>query len=84
MRKSTRPGASGVIELTPFEFLERLAALIPPPRRHWHRYHGVFAPNHPLRQAVTPLSVGNIGKQREARITFAGQLRVTRGKRLWL
>jgi hypothetical protein len=39
-RKSTRPGASGVIELTPFEFLDRLAALIPPPRRHRHRYHG--------------------------------------------
>ena len=28
-RKSTRPGASGVIELTPFEFLDRLAALMP-------------------------------------------------------
>ena len=27
--KSTRPGASGVIELTPFEFLDRLAALMP-------------------------------------------------------
>ena len=66
-RKPTRPGASGVIELTPFEFLDRLAALIPPPRRHRHRYHGVFAPNHPLRQAVTALAVGNIGKQRDAK-----------------
>ena len=65
-RRSTRPGAGGVIELTPFEFLDRLAALIPPPRRHRHRYHGVFAPNHPLRQAVTALAVGNIGKQRDA------------------
>ena len=65
-RKSTRPWASGVIELTPFEFLDRLAALIPPPRRHRHRYHGVFAPHHPLRQAVTALAVGNIGKQRDA------------------
>lgn len=27
--------------------------LIPPPRRHRHRYHGVLAPNAPLRQAVT-------------------------------
>jgi len=62
-RKSMRPGASGVIELTAFEFLDRLAALIPPPRRHRHRYHGVFAPNHPLRQAVTAVAVGNIGKQ---------------------
>ena len=66
-RKSTRPWASGVIELTPLEFLDRLAALIPPPRRHRHRYHGVFAPNHPLRQAVTALAVGNIGKQRDAK-----------------
>jgi len=65
-RRSTRPGAGGVIELTPFEFLDRLAALIPPPRRHRHRYHGVFAPNHPLRQAVTALAIGNIGKQRNA------------------
>jgi len=66
-RKPTRPGASGVIELTPFEFLDRLAALIPPPRRHRHRYHGVFAPNHPLRPAVTALAIGNIGKQRDAK-----------------
>ena len=44
-RKSTQPGASGVIELSPFEFLDRLADLIPQPRKHRHRYHGVFAPN---------------------------------------
>ena len=60
--KSTRPGASGVIELTPFEFLDRPAAVIPPPQRHRHRYHGVFPPNHPLRQAVTALAIGNLGK----------------------
>jgi hypothetical protein len=52
-RKSTRPGVSGVVELSPFEFLDRLAALVPPPRKHRHRYHGVFAPNHKLRSAVT-------------------------------
>ena len=42
-RKSTRPGASGVVELSPFEFLDRLADLVPPPRKHRHRYHGVYA-----------------------------------------
>ncbi|MBK7675959.1 MAG: transposase [Candidatus Accumulibacter sp.] len=31
--------------LTPLELIERLAALIPPPRRHRHRYYGVLAPN---------------------------------------
>jgi len=36
-RKSTRPGVSVVVELFPFEFLDRLAALVPPPRKHRHR-----------------------------------------------
>ena len=65
-RKSTRPGANGVVELTPFEFLNRLADLVPPPRKHRHRYHGVFAPNHKLRRAVTALAIGNVGKRQEA------------------
>ena len=46
------------------EFLDRLADLVPPPRKHRHRYHGVFAPNHKLRRAVTAMAVGNIGKRR--------------------
>ncbi|MBM4012291.1 MAG: hypothetical protein FJ286_13080, partial [Planctomycetes bacterium] len=65
-RKSTRPGANGVVELTPYEFLDRLADLVPPPRKHRHRYHGVFAPNHKLRSAITALAIGNVGKRREA------------------
>jgi hypothetical protein len=65
-RKSTRPGTHGVVELTLFEFLDRLADLVPPPRKHRHRYHGVFAANHKLRRAVTALAIGNIGKRREA------------------
>ena len=65
-RKSTRAGANGVVELTPFEFLDRLADLVPPPRKHRHRYHGVFAANHKLRPAVTSLAIGNVGKRQEA------------------
>jgi hypothetical protein len=45
-RKSTQSGANGVIELSPFEFLHRLADLIPLPLKHRHRYHGLFTPNH--------------------------------------
>jgi hypothetical protein len=52
-RKSMWPGANGVVELAPFEFPHRLADLVPQPRKHRHRYHGVFAPNHKLRRAVT-------------------------------
>ena len=39
--------------LTPLEFLDRIAALVPPLRKHRHRYHGLLAPNSPLRPAVT-------------------------------
>ena len=58
-RKSSAPDARGVIHLSPHELLDRLADLIPPPRKHRHRYHGVFAPNHPLRATVTALAIGN-------------------------
>jgi hypothetical protein len=50
-----KPGADGrtTLTLTPLEFLDRLAVLVPLPRKHRHRYHGVLAPNSPLRPAVT-------------------------------
>jgi hypothetical protein len=41
-----------VLRLTPLELLERLAHLVPPPRVHRHRYHGVLAPNARLRSTV--------------------------------
>ena len=52
------PGGSGPQLLTPLELLDRLAALVPPPRLHRHRYFGVLAPNAPLRTAVTALAPG--------------------------
>jgi len=52
------PGGSGPRRLTPLELLDHLAALVPPPRIHRHRYFGVLAPNSPLRTAVTALAPG--------------------------
>jgi hypothetical protein len=40
------------LRLTPLELIDRLAALIPPPRLHRHRYHAVLAPNSPYRAQV--------------------------------
>ena len=37
----------------PLELLDRLATLIPPPRRHRHHYAGVFVPHASLRARVT-------------------------------
>jgi hypothetical protein len=48
-----RPDGQTALSLTPLEFLDHLAALIPPPRKHRHRYHGVLAHHAPPRPAVT-------------------------------
>jgi len=45
------------LRLTPLELIARLAALVPPPFAHHHRYYGMLAPNSPLRSAVTALAV---------------------------
>jgi hypothetical protein len=44
------------LHLTPLELIDRIAALVPPPRTHRHRYFGVLAPNSSLRDAVTALA----------------------------
>ena len=51
-----RPWSDGTTEilLTPMEFTEKLAALVPPPRMNTVLYAGVFAANHRLRKEVVP------------------------------
>ena len=48
-----RNGATHIV-LTPMEFMQRLAALVPRPRLHLIRFHGVLAPNAKLRSKVVP------------------------------
>jgi hypothetical protein len=40
--------------LSPLEFMQRLAALVPQPRLHLIRFHGVLAPNAKLRPLMVP------------------------------
>jgi hypothetical protein len=42
------------IVMSPLEFMQRLAALVPRPRLHLIRFHGVLAPNAKLRAQVIP------------------------------
>ena len=49
-------GKQADLVLTPLELIDRIAARVPPPRTHRHRYFGVLAPNSPLRAAVTALA----------------------------
>jgi hypothetical protein len=51
--------------LEPLDLMARLAALVPPPRMHLTRYHGVFAPHSRLRAAITPGGRGPGGKGAE-------------------
>lgn len=52
----TRAGSDGTrgIKLSPLELLEKLAALVPPPRVHQVRYGGCLAAHSKLRRAITP------------------------------
>ena len=51
------PGDTGPLVLTPLELIDRIVALVPPPRIHRHRCYGVLALHSPLRTAVTALAV---------------------------
>ena len=48
-----RDGTTHLV-LSPLEFMQRLAALVPRPRLHLIRFHGVLAPNAKLRSLVVP------------------------------
>ena len=57
-KRSAKGKTGEELHLTPLELIERIAALIPPPRTHRHRYFGVPAPNSPHRAAVTEMAQG--------------------------
>ncbi|WP_298435911.1 transposase [Ottowia sp.] len=46
------------VEWDPVDFIAKLAALVPPPRAHLTRFHGIFAPNANLRAQLTPAHRG--------------------------
>ena len=61
------PYANGTTHVIfePLDFISRLAALVPKPRVHLTRFHGVFAPNSKHRALVTPARRGK-GKKGKA------------------
>ncbi|MBL7669824.1 MAG: transposase [Bdellovibrionaceae bacterium] len=40
--------------ISPLELMERLAALVPRPRVHLTRFHGVLAPHYKYRSEIVP------------------------------
>ena len=57
LKRPYRDGTTHIV-LEPLDLMARLAALVPPPRMHLTRYHGVLAPHSQLRAAVTPAHRG--------------------------
>jgi len=57
LKRPYRDGTTHIV-LEPLDLMARLAALVPPPRMHLTRFHGVFAPHSRLRAAVTPAHRG--------------------------
>ena len=53
------------VSFTPQEFIEKLVALIPQPRKHLTRFHGVLGPHHRLRKQVVPPPPAAVAKENE-------------------
>lgn len=67
-----RDGTTHLV-LEPLDFMARLAALVPPPRMHLTRDHGVFAPHSKLRAAITPAHRGTGASKRTALAAVSGK-----------
>ena len=65
-----RPWSDGTVAFTfsAAEFVERLAALIPPPHKNQVIYHGVLAPRAAWRQQVVPRPLRITDAQRKRRV----------------
>ena len=53
LKTAWRDGTTHIV-MSPLEFMQRLTALVPRPRLHLIRFHGVLAPNAKLRAMVVP------------------------------
>jgi len=71
LKSPYRDGTTHIV-MSPLEFLQRLAALVPRPRLNLTRYFGVLAPNAKLRAQVVP-------KAKEEPVAGAGEEAPERG-----
>jgi Putative transposase len=53
LKSAFKDGTTHIV-MSPLEFMQRLAALVPRPRLHLIRLHGVLAPNAKLRREIIP------------------------------
>jgi hypothetical protein len=53
LKSAFKDGTTHIV-MSPLEFMQRLAVLVPRPRLHLIRFHGVLAPNAKLRSEIIP------------------------------
>ena len=58
LKSAFKDGTTHIV-MSPLEFMQRLAALVPRPRLHLIRFHGVLAPNAKLRGKIIPSPAGH-------------------------
>jgi len=68
------------IKMSPLEFMQRLAALVPRPRLHLIRFHGVLAPHAKLRAAVVPQRVEKARGPAEEHLQASARMSWARSK----
>ncbi|MFN8371245.1 MAG: transposase, partial [Bacteriovoracaceae bacterium] len=70
------------LRFTPTEFIEKIIAIIPPPRRNLIRFFGVFGPHHRYREEITNMikcrsfEVSKKGKMVEVKKVFSESERI--------
>jgi hypothetical protein len=83
-----RDGTTAIL-LSPLELVEKISALVPPPRKNLVRYHGLLAPNAKQRAKIVPATADSeqTGEQspsttRKYRLSWAALLARTFGLKL--
>ena len=71
LKRIWRDGTSAVL-LAPLDFIARLAALIPRPRFHMVRYHGVLAARAKVRAEVVPGPAPEVEQPTQLHLLFDG------------
>jgi Putative transposase len=77
LKSAFRDGTTHIV-MSPLEFMQRLTALVPRPRLHLIRFHGVLALNAKLRAAIVPSPAENTSEHAHgapARLSWARLLK---------
>ena len=82
MKRAWSDGTTAMV-FSPAEFVSRLVALVPPPRKNTVLYHGVLAPNAALRSRVIPRAEPASETESQALVSPERRTRHRRRRRTW-